>query len=135
MRCLQITPTNRKVNVFEGADRFEFHDNLIFNQKIEAMFTDLMILGKERNRFLSDELDAAERKFDGKGLLVNGLKKTRAKLAVDANGRRNNSIGRLAIPQLLSCFPAFLIHFQIVPAVAVSSWPGLRLSGLVAISW
>lgn len=122
------------MNIFEGADRFELYDDLIFNEKIEAVFADLVIFVKEGDCFLSDELDPAKRELNRERLFVNRFKKPRAEFAVDPNRGRDNSLRRFTIPQLPSCFPAFLIHFQMVPAAAVSSRPGLRFSGMVSIS-
>src|SRR5437660_8497162 len=97
------------------------------------MFADLMVFVEESDGLLSNELNPAKRKFDSERLLVNGFEKTRTELAMDANRRCDNALGSSVIPQLPSCFPAFLIHFQIVPAVAVSSQPGLRGNAVVAI--
>jgi hypothetical protein len=52
---------------------------------------------------------------------------------VNTDCRCDDALCALAISQLFSYFPAFLIHLQIVPAVAVSSQPGLRGSGVVAM--
>lgn len=123
------------MDVFQCADCFQLYDNLILDEEVEAMFTNLVILVEKRDRFLSNELNSTKCEFDGQGLLVYGLEKSRTQLAMNPNRSGDYSLRQFGISQLPSCFPAFLIHLQIVPAVAVSSWPGLRLSGIVAISW
>ena len=40
----QIAPTNRKMNVFERANRLQLDYNLFFDKKIQAMLANLMIL-------------------------------------------------------------------------------------------
>jgi hypothetical protein len=110
IRCLKIAPANREVDVFERTDRFQLYNDLILDEKVETMFADLVILIEKRDRFLSNELNATERELYGERLFVNRLKKSGTKLAVDANSCRNDALGRFPIPQLPSCFPAFLIH-------------------------
>ena len=59
------------MNIFQRADSFEFDDNHVFYQEIETMLADVMILEKERNCLLSDELNTTQRKFNRKRLLIN----------------------------------------------------------------
>ncbi len=97
------------------------------------MFADLVIFVEEGYWLLTNELNAAQCKFDRERLLINGFEEAWSQLAVNPYGRCDDALGALAISQPLSYFPAFLIHFQIVPAVAVSSQPGLRGNGVVAM--
>ncbi len=130
---LQITPTDGEMDVFERTDGFQFDDDPVFNEKIETVFADLMILVEKRNRFLTNELNPTQSNLDSERLLINGFEETWPEFAVNPDSRCDDVLGRLTIPQIPSCFPAFLIHHQIVPAVAVSSQPGLRGSGAVVI--
>ena len=54
--CFQITANNREVNVFQRADRFQFDDNLVFDEEIESMFADLMLAIEKWHWLLSLEL-------------------------------------------------------------------------------
>jgi len=121
------------MDVFEGTDSFQLYDDLVFNEKVETVFADLMILVEKRNGFLSNELNSAEREFHGERLLINGFKETGTECSVHTYRGRDDALGSLTLSQFLFCFPAFLIHLQIVPALAVSSQPGLRGSGAVVI--
>ena len=86
------------MNVFEPADRLQFYDDPILDEKVEAVFADLVIFVEKRDCFLPDELNAAEREFHSKRLLIDRFKKTRAELPVDANRSRDNAFGRFPIP-------------------------------------
>src|SRR6185369_11665841 len=50
-----------------------------------------------------------------------------------ANRRRNNLLRNFGISETFSCFPALLIHIQIVPFAPAFSQPGSRAMGTVGI--
>jgi hypothetical protein len=108
---LEIASTDRKMNIIKDTDGFELHDDLAFNEKVEAMFTDLVIFVEQRDGLLPNILNAAQCKFNRERFFINSLKESWTKCSMNSNGRGNNSLGNLSVPQILSCFPAFLIHF------------------------
>jgi hypothetical protein len=58
----------------------------------------LMIPIKKWDRMLTDELDAAQSEFDGKCFLIDGLQKTRAKLAMNPDRSSDYLIRDFRIP-------------------------------------
>ena len=88
---------------------------------------------QNRYCFLSLEMNVGTGQLESQRFLVQDLKKTRSQLLVDSNRGSNNPIREVGIPQFDSWLPGFQIHHQIVPAVAVSSQPGLRGKAVVAI--
>jgi len=74
------------------------------------VFADLMIPIKQRHRILPDELNSAERKFNGKCFFVNGFEEAWSERAMHANRSGNNLLRDFGISETFSCFPAFLIH-------------------------
>lgn len=95
---LQVTPTDREMDVFKATDRLEFYDDPLFDEKIETVFADLMVLVEKRNRFLTHELNPAQGKLDRERLLINGFEETRPEFAVNSNTCSDNPLGRLTIP-------------------------------------
>ena len=67
---LKITAANGEMNVLQAADRFQFYDDLAFNQEIQTVFADLVIAVEERYWMLADELDSTERKFNSQRFFV-----------------------------------------------------------------
>ena len=65
VRGFEIATADCEVNVFELANGFELDDDFSLNNKVQPVFADLMISIKQRDRMLSNELDATQRKFDG----------------------------------------------------------------------
>src|SRR5882757_4156741 len=98
------------MNVFERADRFQLNHDQVFDEKIGAVFADLMIFVEERDRFLPNESDPVERKLDRQSFFINGFKETGTKFAVNRDGSANNTMRDVAAAQIFSGFPAFLIH-------------------------
>ena len=99
------------MDVFESTNSFQFYDDLAVNEKIEAMFADLVISVEKSYRLLADKLNPAQRKLDSERLLINGLEEAWPKFAVNLDCRCDNAVSGLTISQIPSYFPAFLIHF------------------------
>jgi hypothetical protein len=68
----------------------QFDDDFAFDDKIKSMLTDLMVAIEQRDGLLPHKRNSAERKFNGKGLLVDGFEKSGAKLTMDSNSRCND---------------------------------------------
>ncbi len=58
------------MDVFKLTNSLQLDDNLSLDKKIQAMLPNLMVAIKERNRMLADELDSAQRKFNGEGFFI-----------------------------------------------------------------
>ena len=56
---------------FELRRSFQLNDESAFNEKVESVFTNLMVFIEERYRVLPNELNPTKRKFDGKRVLIN----------------------------------------------------------------
>jgi hypothetical protein len=106
----EITAANGEMNVLQLEDRFQFNDDLAFNEEIQTVFADLVIAVEERYRMLPDELDSTERKFNSHRFLVEGFQKTRTKCSVHSDCASNNFLRKFRVSEIFSCFPAFLIH-------------------------
>jgi hypothetical protein len=105
------------MNVIQRVNGLQLNDDQIFDQKIESMFANLMILIEKSNRLLPNESDTAERELYGKGFFVNCFEKTGPQIAMNCNSRAYYSLCDAAIAQIFSCFPAFLIHLvPVAPA-------------------
>ena len=70
------------MDVLEGPDGFQLNDDKIFDDEIESVFADLMILIEKRDRLLTDKGDPVQRELDGQRFLVNRLQKSRTQVAV-----------------------------------------------------
>src|SRR4029434_3902426 len=121
-----------EVNVFQGTDCLQFNHDQIFYNKIEAVFTDLMVLVEKRDRSLPNESYSLERKLYCERLFINRLKKSRSKRTMNRDRSTNDPLCHGAAAQIFSCFPAFLIHT--VPGVPAFSQPGSWASDTMGIS-
>ena len=86
------------MDVFEVFDRLELDDDFVFDEKIEAMLANLVVLVKERNWFLPNESNSSNCKLNRQRLLVNGFQKTGAKLGMNRDRRANCFLRDLSIP-------------------------------------
>src|SRR6516162_3976153 len=74
------------------------------------MLANLMIAIKDWHRVLPEELNTAERKFNGERLFIHGFKKTGSQLTMHTNRSGNDLLRDFRISETLSRFPAFLRH-------------------------
>ena len=86
------------MDVFEVFDSLELDDDFVFDEKIEAMLANLVVLVKERNWFLPNESNSSNCKFNRQRLFINGFQKTRAKLSMNRDGRANHLLRDASIP-------------------------------------
>ena len=98
------------MDILELANRLQFDDDFAFNEEIQTMFADLVIAVEEGHRMLPNELDSTGGKFNSQRFLVDGFQKTRTKCSVHSDCASNNFRRKFGVSEILSCFPAFLIH-------------------------
>src|SRR4029077_10245367 len=107
------------------------HDQIVHN-KIEAVFSDLMVLVEKRDRSLPNERYSLQRKLDRERLFINRLKKFRSKRTMNRDRSTTDALCHGAAAQIFSCFPAFLIHT--VPGVPAFSQPESWANDTLGIS-
>ena len=81
------------MHILERLDRFQLNNDLVFDEKVEAMLTNLVIAIEKRDWFLPNESNSAQRKFDGERLFVNRLQKPRAEFTMNSDRCGNNGVG------------------------------------------
>ena len=86
------------MNILKQFDRLKLYDDFVFDQKIETVLANLVVLVKERKRFLPNECNSANGKFNCQRLLINGFKTTGAKLSVNCDGRADHFLRDRSIP-------------------------------------
>jgi len=98
IRRLQIAATDGKMDVFQRLDSLEFDDDSIFDKKVEAVLAYLMVLVKDCNGFLTNELNPTEREFHGERFLIKAFKKSGTKIAMNTNRCGYDAVRDLRIP-------------------------------------
>jgi hypothetical protein len=90
-RETQVSQDNGFVNRTEALDRFQFDDDAILDQQIQAeSAVEFDRFVHERHGFLLFKADAAEGQFVAKALFVRGFEKARAEELVNLDGGAND---------------------------------------------
>jgi len=85
------------MNILQLADRLQFDDDLAFNEEIQTMFADLVVVVEEWHRMLPDELDSTECKFNGQRFLVDRFQEARTKCSVYSDRASNNFLRKIGV--------------------------------------
>jgi len=90
---LEIATDDRKMDICQRLNSFQFNDNFGFDDKIKSMLANLMIAIEQGDRLLPHKCNSANGELNGECLFVNGFKKSWPKLAMYRNCRRDNGVG------------------------------------------
>ena len=93
----KIRTDDGKVDVFNGLDCFQLHDDLVGDKEIGLVSSDFNIPVEYRELRLAMELDSPQSELNLKCLLVNALEEAWAQSGVHLNGGSDNLLSQLLI--------------------------------------
>ena len=99
----EVGTDDGKVYALELLDRLELDDQLVGDEDVEAMNTDLDIVEDDRDLGFLVELDASLVENDTQAVVIDALEKARAESLVHVNGSADDVVrgGNLAVTRLL----------------------------------
>ena len=93
-----------EVDFFEFEQGFEFDEDAVFDQEIDAARTDFLAVVVDGHFLFSEELKSLFVHFDGKTPLIDHLLETVAHGVVDGHGAADDFMGCLVVGGVHGCF-------------------------------